>query len=175
MPNEVYTFKKANLKDFNAFWVAFAKNIKTQFPEYSAKTRDFFIEQEYCPEALKAQIKNKEIAIYAALSSKEVVAFLMVRYLCGGVCLGVWLSVSKKHQGRGIATKLLKMWQENSKEAGIHKLHLWTDKRNLEFYKKQGFTYVGKIPKNYYGADDYLFYKFLQKPQEKNFLKKISL
>ncbi len=175
MPNEVYTFKKANLKDFNAFWVAFAKNIKTQFPEYSAKTRNFFIEQEYCPEALKAQIKNKEIAIYAAFSGKGVVGFLMVRYLCGGVGLGVWLSVSNKHQGKGIATKLLKMWQKEAKKVGIHKLHLWTDKRNLNFYKKQGFAYVGKIPKNYYGADDYLFYKVIQPPKEKNFLKKISL
>ncbi len=175
MPKEIYAFKKANLKDFNAFWAAFAKNIKTQFPEYSAKTRDFFIEQEYCPEALKAQLKNKEIAIYAAFSEKEVIGFLMVRYICGGVCLGVWLSVLKKYQGKGVATKLLKMWQTDAKESGMHKIQLWTDRRNLNFYKKQGFVYVGKIPKDFYGEDDFLFYKTLQKPQEKNFLKKISL
>ena len=175
MPKEVYTFKKANLKDFNAFWIAFAKNIKTQFPEYSAKTREFFIKQEYCPEALKAQLKNKEIAIYLAFFSKEVAAFLMVRYICGGVGMANWLAVTKAHQDKGIATKLLKIWQADAKKSGMHKIQLWTDRRNLNFYKKQGFVFVGKIPKDFYGADDFLFYKTLQKPQEKNFLKKISL
>ncbi|MDD4989761.1 MAG: GNAT family N-acetyltransferase [Candidatus Pacebacteria bacterium] len=138
MPEETYTFKKAGLKDFNAFWRAFAENIKTQFPEYSAKTRNFFIEQEYCLKAVKAQLKNKQIAIYAAFFEKSVVGFLMVRYLCGGVGMANWLAVSKKHQGKGIATKLLQMWQNEAKKSGMHKIQLWTDKRNLNFYKKQG-------------------------------------
>ncbi|MDD5146568.1 MAG: GNAT family N-acetyltransferase [Candidatus Pacebacteria bacterium] len=174
MPKD-YIFRKASPRDLSAFFPEFAKSLKSQFPEYSSKTKEFFVKREYCLEALKSQLDNKEIVIYLAILASQAVGFLIARYICGGVCLCSWLAVAEGHRGKGLASQLLKMWQNEAKKAGIHKLHLWTGKRNLDFYKKKGFTYVGKIPKNYYGADDYLFYKVIQKPQEKNFLKNISL
>ncbi|MDO8524095.1 MAG: GNAT family N-acetyltransferase [bacterium] len=175
MQKNKYTFKKATIKDLNTFWPAFAKNIKTQFPEYSIKTRKAFLEKEYPLQYIEEGLKDKRIALYLAYSKNEVAGFLYTTYICGGIGMANWLAVAKEHQGHGIATALLKMWQKDAKRLGMHKIHLWTDKRNLDFYKKQGFTYVGKIPKSYYGADDYLFYKILQPPKENNFLKRIKL
>lgn len=166
-----YTFKKARDKDLDEFFVLFSKLTKKQFPEYSKRIRDFFVKKEYNLEAIRAQVKSREIIIYLALSKGEVAAYLMVRPLVGGVSLGVWLAVSEAHQRKGLATKLLEVWAEDAKKEGMHKLHLWTGKTNVEFYKKRGFKLVGRIPKNYYGADDYLFYKSIQKPLEKNYLR----
>jgi len=120
---------------------------------------------------IKAQLKAGEIEIYLALSNGQVAGYLMVRPITGGIVLACWLSVRREYQGRGVASFLLAMWEKDAKARGFHKLHLWTDKRNLKFYKNRDFIFVGKIPKNYYGADDYLFYKSIQAPKEKNFLK----
>lgn len=164
-----YNFKEATIKDLSNFFPFFKESIKNYFPEYSLRTRKYFIETEYSPDYLKKAMKQG-LSLFLAFFNKEVAGYLMTSELVGGVCLANWLAVSEKHQGKGIASKLLKMWEEEAKKAGFHKLHLWTDKRNLLFYKKRGFKFVGKVPDNFYGADDYLFYKSIQKPKEKNFL-----
>jgi GNAT superfamily N-acetyltransferase len=165
-----YIFKKAGVKDVEDFYKVFSYSLKTQFPEYSSRIKKFMLLQEYCPQAVKAQLKDKVIVIYLALLDKQIIGFLMGRYIVGGVGLGVWLGVAKEHQGQGVATKLLQNFQADAKKAGWHVIHLWTEKRNIEFYEKKGFVYAGKIPKFYYGVDSYLFYKPLQAPKPKNFL-----
>lgn len=129
------------------------------------------MEQEYSPKAIEAQLRGKEISLYLTVYGQEVVGYLMARPICGGVCLGIWLAVSDDHQKQGIASKLLKMWEEDAKKAGMHNLQLWCDKRNIEFYKNRGFKLAGLVPANYYGHDDYLFYKVIQRPLEKNYLR----
>ncbi len=159
------------MKDLDKFFIFFSQSLKKQFPRYTLKTRDYFIRKEYCLQSLKARLKSKDIIIYLAMQDKEVVGYFVTGVIVGGVCLALWLAVSKKHQGQGIGSQLLQMWEKDAKALGIHKLHLWTDRRNLSFYKKRGFKLLGKVSKNYYGVDDYLFYKSIQKPIEKNFLK----
>ncbi|MDD5750062.1 MAG: GNAT family N-acetyltransferase [Candidatus Pacebacteria bacterium] len=168
--NQKIVFRRAGVGDLPGFFALFSKTIQDYFPEYPAKTRKYFLAKEYSPLAVRAQLKAKEIAIYLALASGGAVGYLMVRPITGGVTLAVWLAVDKDFQGRGIASRLLRMWEKEARQDGFHKLHLWTDKRNLRFYKSRGFVYVGKIPQNYYGADDYLFYKTVQPPKEKKYL-----
>lgn len=169
-----YLYKKAQVKDLDRFFLFFVRSIRKQFPQYTPKTRDYFLKRIYSQKVLKRQLQDKEIMIYLALDQKKVVGYLMVLPLLGGICLGVWLAVSESYQRKGIASKLLEIWEKDARGLGIHKLHLWTDQKNLEFYKRRGFRLVGKIPQNFYGVDDYLFYKSIQKPQEKNFLKSAS-
>jgi len=159
------------LKDLDKFFVFFSRSLKKQFLQYTLKTREYFIQKEYYLQSLRARLKSKDIIIYLAMQDKEAVGYLMTGVIVGGVCLALWLAVSEEHQGQGIGSKLLQMWEKDAKVSGIHKLHLWTDKKNLDFYKRRGFKLLGKISKNYYGVDDYLFYKSIQKPIEKNFLK----
>ena len=166
-----FKYEKAAVKDVNKFHLFFAQSLNKQFPQYTPKTRQFFIEREYSVSAIESQLKAGVITIYLALSDENVIGYLMTRNIVGGICLATWLAVSDLHKNQGIASNLLEMWEQDSKKRGIHKLHLETDKKNLGFYKKRGFTKVGMIPKNYYGVDDYLFYKAIQEPKESNFLK----
>jgi len=171
--SQEYYFKKAKASDIEGLMPFFKKTIKGHFPEYSVRTKNFFISYEYSEGFLKTALK-KQLDLYLAFCQKEkdIVGYLMASRLVGGICLANWLAVSPKHQGKGIATNLLLAWQEEAKKQGMHKLHLWASKRNIQFYKNRGFVLVGEIPANFYGADDYLFYKTIQKPQEKNFLRK---
>ncbi len=170
MVNE-YTFKKATVKDLKKFFVFFSKSIQEQFTEYTVRTRKFFLEQEYTPKAIEIQMKSKMLILYLAFHKQEVVSYLIVRPISGGVSLCVWLAVSVHHQKQGIASKLLIMSEKDAKKTGMHNINLWTNKRNLTFYKNRGFRVAGKVPKNYYGHDDYLLYKIIQKPVEKNYLR----
>ncbi len=106
-----------------------------------------------------------------AKDKDQIVGFLMVSAAYGGVSFGNWLVVCRNYQRQGIASKLLKIWEKEAKKWGCHKLHLLTEGRNVSFYQKRGFILLGLIPKNYFGADDFYFYKTIQEPKEENYLK----
>lgn len=165
-----YTFKKAGVKDVESFYPLFFKSIKTQFPEYSEGTRRHFLEKEYSLDSLKNRLGNG-LDLYLAFESEEIVGYLLTMNLVGGICLANWIAVADEHQNKGVASKLLGIWEGDAKSRGIHKLHLWTEEKNIEFYKKRGFIYVGMIPDNFYGADDHLLYKTIQKSNEENWVK----
>lgn len=128
------------------------------------------MKKECSHNSIKAQFKAKQIIIYLAFDSKKLVGYLMVRPIVGGVCMGDWMAVSPDYQGKGVASGLLSMWEKDAKANGMHKLHLWTHKGNVQFYKNRGFNLVGMVPENYYGTNDYFFHKTIQKPFEKNYL-----
>lgn len=167
-----YSFKKTNVRDLDEFFILFSKLTVELFPEYSLRVRNHILKKEYNIDAIKAQFKAKQIIIYLASCSKGFVGYLIVRPIVGGVCMGEWMAISEENQNMGVASGLLDMWQKDAKARGVHKLHLWADERNVQFYKNRGFVFVGKVPKNYYGVDDYFFYKSIQSPVEKNYLKK---
>ncbi|TRZ64103.1 MAG: N-acetyltransferase [Spirochaetia bacterium] len=168
-------FKKITPEEVKNFFKFFEYSIHSQFPEYSVKTRKKFTRTDYALEKLEKGLANKELAVYAAFNGNDCVGYLMASAWCGGICFINWMAVAKKFQGKGIASKLLQMCEKEAKLKGFHKFHLWTDGRNLKFYKSKGFKLIGKIPESDYGADNYLFYKTIQKPSERNFLKSTKI
>jgi len=157
--------KKATIKDLNSFWRLFSQSVKNQFPHYSEKAKNYFLKKAFSKKELRNDLKNKNIIIFLALSDREVAGYLLGLYPYGGVSYVSWLAVRDSFQGKGIGSRLLKEYESLAKKQGAHKIHLWTDKRNLKFYKKEGYKLVGNIPENYFGADDWLFYKKIQKPR----------
>jgi|ETNmetMinimDraft_2_1059921.scaffolds.fasta_scaffold77165_1 GNAT superfamily N-acetyltransferase len=167
-----YNFRKAGEGDLEEFYILFNKLTVELFSEYSLNIRKNIVEKEWSYNAVKAQFNSGQINIYLAFSFDKLIGYLVARPIVGGVCLGEWMAIDKDYQKMGVASGFLSVWEKDAKKNGMHKLHLWADKRNVQFYKNRGFILVGKIPKNYYGVDDYFFYKSIQKPLEKNYLKK---
>ncbi|NQU82566.1 MAG: GNAT family N-acetyltransferase [Parcubacteria group bacterium] len=166
-----YNFRKAGVGDLDSFFVLFDKLTLDLFPDYSLKIRKHILKAECSHSSIKAQFKAKQIIIYLAFDTKDIIGYLIVRPIVGGVCMGDWMAVNPNHQGKGVASGLLSVWEKDAKINGMHKLHLWTHERNVIFYRNRGFDLVGMVPENYYGTDDYFFHKTIQKPIEKNFLK----
>lgn len=164
--------RKANINDLDNFYSLFQKLVQTKFSkEYSTKTLEYFIEEDFSKQNFKRWLMKKEKQIHLAEDEKMLVAFLIVSKPYGGTSWGHWLAVDEKYQRKGIASSLLKMWEKNAIGWGCHMLHLITEKRNLNFYTKRGFIYMGMIPKNYFGTDDYYFYKKIAEPKEENYLR----
>lgn len=162
---------KANLNDIEKFFSFFEKSIFNEFPEYNDKIKKYFIETDYSKESISNLLEKGSYDLFLAEENEEIVGYLLVSKIYGGIAWGNWIAVDKNHQGKGIATSLLKMWEENSINEGAHKLELWSDERNVEFYTNRGFSLLGKIPSNYFGLDDYFFYKSIGEPNESSFLK----
>jgi len=158
--------KLATLNDIITFFPFFQTSLKTQFPHYSPKTINFFLAKDYSLEKNKQGIKENWRQIYLALNNEQIVGYLMATKPYGGVSFCNWIAVDPQHQGQGVASKLLKTWECQAKIDSAHKLHLWTDIRNLDFYKNRGFILVGEIPQNYFGSDDFLFYKIINDPKD---------
>ncbi len=84
---------------------------------------------------------------------------------------GNWLAVDRDYQNKGIASRLLKLWEKYALGVGVHAIWLWTTENNQQFYQNRGFSLAGKFPKAWFGFDHYLFYRLLRHPEEKNYLK----
>lgn len=162
---------QASERDLDRFFHLFSKTLRADFPEYSKNTISYFLKEEFSKKQINNDLKKKKTRLYLAFLGKTIVGYLLAASSYGGVGFISWIAVDQKFRRKGAASALLNKWEEQSKKEGLHKVHLWTDKRNLEFYKKRGYVLVGRIPDNFMGAEDYLFYKTLQKSSEKNFLK----
>jgi len=170
MTNQVL-IKKATLKDLDKFYKFFSRSIKTQFPEYSFATCRFFVEFESPKESFKKWLEKDQKLLLLATVNGKIVGYLLAASPYGGVSMANWIVVDDKYQRKGIGSKLLQEWEKEAKKQGAHKLHLWTDKRNVEFYKKRGFIYIGMVPESWFGADDCIFFKAIGEPKEKNYLR----
>lgn len=141
----------------------FSKTMARDFPHYSKKTVNYFINKAFSEKYFLTYVGKKDKKIYLALIDKEIAGYLVSQAPYGGVAFCSWVAVDSKFRGMGIASALLDAWEKESFKIGAHKLELWTDERNIEFYKKRHFKLAGKIFDNYFGSDDYLFYKTLRK------------
>ena len=162
---------KATEKDIDTFFPFFEKSIQTEFQEYTANTKSYFIETDYSKETIQKSLREERMHLFLAKDNEKIVGFMLAMKTFAGIAFGNWITVDRKYQRHGIGKALLQVWEKHAVAEGAHKLHLWTDNRNVEFYKHQGFTLLGKIPDDYYGADDYFFYETLRKSDEKNYLK----
>lgn len=170
-------YRKATLADLDIFFDFFTKSLKKHFlrqegsaDDYTALSLNYMSDEIYNKSYFKKGITTGRKIIYLAVDN-NIKGYLVVDKLDGGVCFGEWLAVGNNYRKRGIATGLLKIWEQEVLKQGGHMVYVYTEKRNMQYYKNRGFNYVGLIPKSWYGADHYFFYKTLQKPKEENFLR----
>lgn len=154
------------------FYPFFDDSIHTLFPEYTLMTRDFIIEKDYNLKWMEKEVKKGSKILFLARDKNKFVGYLLVSKVYAGVCTANWLAVSHEAQKRGIATKLVQMWEEYALGNQAHALHLWTTSRNLDFYGKRGFTLAGTFKQAWFGLDMPMMYKSLRPAEEKNYLKK---
>ena len=158
--------KKATYKDIDMFWSLFKVSVKKQFPEYPIKAKNLFLTKYYTKNNLEQLVKNKTITLLIAINNNKITGYLIANLPYGGVSSIIWLAVKDSFQNKGIGSALLKKYETITKKQGVHKiLLLITNKQKFKFYKKNGYKLVGYIPQNYFGVDDWWFYKEIQTPR----------
>jgi len=162
---------KVGEKNLDEFFKVFSRLIQSEMLEYSERTRKYFYTNNRAmnKKVLKWKLGKGDIVLSATL--KKMVGILIADRPFGGISIGHWLVVDRQFQMIGIGRSLLLEWEKISKDDGAHGLRLETDKRNIDFYKKMGFSLVGLDKRGEFGTDNYIMKKVIQTPKEENFLK----
>ncbi|RJQ26862.1 N-acetyltransferase [Candidatus Parcubacteria bacterium] len=169
---EKIQIRQGTIEDFSSFYKYFKKSIEEQFYVYTPNTRDYLLEVDSPRTWFKKQIKEGKKTVFLAMRGKKTVGYLCVSKPNGGISFGNWLAVDDPYRKKGIASKLLKMWEDYALDLKAHGLCLWAEDKNVNFYKNRGFILGGTFQKAWYGIDHYLFYKTIAEPKEENYLKK---
>lgn len=117
------------------------------------------MEKDYSKINLKKELSKKEKILLLALSKDGIKGYLLGSPPYGGITFINWLGVKNSFQKKGIGSLLLKKFEKIIKEKKDHKIHIWANKRACRFYKRNGYKPVGFISNNFFGVDDWLFYK----------------
>ena len=159
-------------KDLDEFFKVFSGLIQSEMLEYSERTRKYFYTNNRAinKKVLKRKLGEGNIVLSATLK-KKIVGILIADRPFGGISICHWLAVDRQFQMMGIGRSLLLGWEKISKDDGAHGLRLETDKRNIDFYKKMGFSLIGLDKRGEFGTDNYVMKKLIQTPKEENFLK----
>lgn len=167
---EIKRLKENNLDEF---FDLFSRLVKTQFKEYSEKSREYMVtsNRAYSKEKYLDLIKDPFTLLLGAYANNKLVGLLHANIMDGGVSLCIWIMVDPDFQKKGIGQKLLKHWENISLTYGAHSLFLYASKHNISFYEKMRFELSGLHKKAWYGTDDYIFTKLIQEPKEENYLR----
>lgn len=128
------------------------------FPkEYSPKLIKSMLNKELREEILMIKLSHKIMTAFASYYNSHLCAVLLVQNVPGGVTVGEWMYVLPKFQKKGMATKLLKKWQQHSKNQKKHLLMLWSIPKYSTFYERRGFTISGEIKRAWFNLRSMLF------------------
>ncbi len=167
------TIRKLCLTDLDIFYSLFSTLVNSQFSEYTTFVKKFMLtsKKAWNRNVYKTRLTRKNRLILGAFVNKELVGILEATHPEFGVSFCSWLMVEPNMHKKGVGKKLIQNWEEIMKKKGVHSLYLNADNRNLEYYKKLGFTLVGIYKKAWFGLDTLYFAKQIQEPRAANYLK----
>ncbi len=157
--------KELSEKDKMPLEKIYRETVLKEFFEYTLNIRKYLTSSPEKDAALKLPIK------IGAFYNQKLIGYLMAEKPYGGILFIPWLAILKEHQHKGVGKKLLKSIEKKASILGVHSIHLQSDKLNVPFYEKCGYTVFGFDEKGYWGTDNYLLKKPIMEPHEEAFLK----
>lgn len=159
---------KLQANETRDFWPVFSHILRNEFPEYTPKIIQYFLEKIYTVANFSYWLASGAKTVFTARLSEnnEIVAFAVIDEPYGGVSSCRWLGVKKEYQKQGIGKSLIQSWAELAKGQKCHKIELAARIKAREFYEKVGLRLEGERACSYFAIDQYIFGLILGKPDE---------
>ena len=132
------------------------------FTFYKQETRNVY-ERFFTEKELMKLSRKKKTVLLGAFDKEKLIGFCILVDKDGGVGFVEWLAISPEYRGKGIGPRLLKDIQKYALKKKFHYIFLYTEtEKNIEFYKRQGFEYVGLQRNSWFGENEHLLQKILR-------------
>lgn len=148
-------------KDVKSISKLISNALEADFP-YKKDTVKAY--QKMFGEAYFAKIfSEKKNCILGAFDNDKLIGAVVIKPDIGGVAYVDWLVVGNAYRGAGVGSALLsemESWLLNNK---YHYVYLFTETdKNIKFYEKRGFIYVGKYEGAWFGETEHTLGKKLK-------------
>lgn len=168
----IYQIATLQLSDVHLFWPVFSRVLKSEFPGYTPKVVQYFLEKIYTQASYIYWLRNNLKTVLAAKDQEKIVGFAVIDEPYGGVSFLRWLGISKEYQKKGIGTKLIEKWIVLAKVQQCHKVEVAAQEQAKGFYEKAGFEFEGRRKVSYFGIMQCLFGKVLKQPEDDSMIRK---
>lgn len=155
-----FTIRKLSLNQAGEISRIVTDSLKVDFP-YKKETISAYSKM-FNKKYFADIIKGKKNVAFGAYIKNELIGIVIAKAEYGGVVYVEWIVIKKNFRGEGIGSKLLEeveKWCILNKNHYIY-LNTETDK-NIEYYKKRGFRYVGVHKNFWFGEDEHILGKNL--------------
>jgi len=168
-----YVIQKLSLNDLPKIIQLVHTSLTNDFPEYQPRAALIYKKRIYNKKYFQKFLKKKGNAAFGAFNNSNLIGYCAIKADDGGVIYIDWLVVDNKYRNQGIGSTLLKQAEKWGLKHYYHYIYLHTEsQKNINYYKKRGFDYIGTHRRFWFGVDEHLMQKLLQdKPFEEMFKK----
>lgn len=152
-------------KELGEFHKLFKKILKQDFPEYSREVREIQLNREFTKKNFLKMIGRKDEVVIITKTKGGIIGFTVLSKDTGGVVNLIWMGVKRGFRNLGVGSRLLEATEKWALNHQCHCILVNTEnKRNVAFYLKRGYDYVGIQKEAWYGVKEYLLQKNICKP-----------
>jgi len=106
---------------------------------------------------------NQRNCVFGAYDNDKLLGVIILKPDNGGVVYVDWLVVKKEAREEGVGSLLLKKADQWALTNKYHYFYLYTETdKNIDFYTKRGFVYIGKHENSWFGETEHILGKQLR-------------
>lgn len=133
------------------------------FPEYGPGVSEAYVALYFTKDYFKELFKSRLNCLMGAFENDKLVGFVCAKGDLGGVLFVDLLFIDELFRNKGVGIALIKQIESWALTNFFHYIWLFTEsKKNIEYYKKRGFYYIGMHKKSWYGEDEHILGKVLR-------------
>ncbi|OGD52801.1 hypothetical protein A3J78_02160 [Candidatus Beckwithbacteria bacterium RBG_13_35_6] len=154
------------LQELDSFWQVFKIVLSKDFPGYSPKVVDYFLNKLYNQASFNYWLNSGYKTVLVAKFGNTIIGFAVIDKPYGGVCFCRWLGILKNFRKKGAGKKIIAAWIQYAKEYGCHKVEVASQPNAKIFYQKCNLDFEGKRKLSYFGIDQYIFGKVISEQND---------
>ena len=157
MESDSLMIRKLNSDDLPQFSELFNQMLENDMPDLHVFVDR--LKSDYSDTVLLTVINSSRYTIFGAFVEDKLIGFIWGNSVYYGLGFISWIMVNKNYRNRGIASKLMKYYEDYVKSRGGHVVELYCFQQILDFYIKRGYHKIGMRPKGYFGLRQYILNK----------------
>jgi len=147
--------------DLAGFHKLFTEIMREGYGGLPVYLQDYFLTEMYSINHFAVWLQKNFRKMLVALNGEngDIIGYLTGDHTYGGSGFASWIGVNKNYRKQGIASSLLKMYEQYVKSKKGFLVELYTFDHLIEFYTNRGFKVIGRRDPGYFGQKNVIMNK----------------